>query len=180
MANTYTSGNCTWWVKQNASWWPNGAGNAKDWFPYAQSHGFQTSSNPQKGAIAVWDGGIDPPQGFGHVALVQDFQSDGTFTVSEMNWKGLGVVDTRNVKDRSHLLGFILAPGSSPSSGSSGPSDPFTALQNAFQGIGNSLQNIQGQFIDAGKVAGGGAIVIVGLLIAALLIARPGPLREIL
>jgi hypothetical protein len=177
--NTYTAGNCTWYVKDQFSWVPNMWGNAAEWWGRAQSGGFGTSSNPQAGSIAVWGPGIDPPQGFGHVAVVRAVQPDGSFTVSEMNWQGLGKVDTRTVKDRSNLLGFILAPGSSASpltTGSSGGQDPF-GIGSAILGSASSLQL-------GAQIAGGMALILVGLGVAALIVAGPriasalpGPLR---
>jgi CHAP domain len=160
--NRYSSGNCTWWAKNQAPWWPNGAGNAAEWLAYAQQHGFQTSSAAQVGALAVWGPGIDPPQGFGHVGIVKAVRPDGTFTVSEMNWQGLGKVDTRNVGDRANLEGFILAPGSGPADGGGDPT-----------GLAGGIAASTTALLGAGKVAGGAVLVLTGLLLAVLLIVRP-------
>lgn len=159
--NTYAAGNCTWWAKNQAGWWPNGAGNAAEWWPFAQQHGFGTSSTPQVGALAVWGPGVDPPFGFGHVGIVTGARPDGSFTVSEMNWQGLGKVDSRNVGDRSNLLGFILPPGSSPSGSAGSPAGDTFGLAAAT-----------GQLVSAGQVAGGGLLVVVALVVAGLLVAR--------
>jgi CHAP domain len=169
--NTYTAGNCTWYVKDQLSWVPNLWGNAAEWWGRAQQSGFPTSSSPQVGAIAVWGPGIDPPQGFGHVAVVRAVQPDGSFTVSEMNWQGLGKIDTRTVKDRGNVLGFILAPGSSASSstGSSGGSDPF-GISSAILGSVASLQS-------GAQIAGGTSLVLAGLVLAVVIVAAPRALR---
>lgn len=158
-SNRYAAGNCTWWAKNQAPWWPNGAGNAAEWLGYAQQHGFPTSQQAQVGALAVWGPGIDPPLGFGHVGVVKGVQADGSFTVSEMNWRGLGKVDTRNVGDRADLLGFILPPGSSPSSNGGD--------------AGGALQQAAGQLVSAGQVFGGGALLVAGVLLVVLLVAGP-------
>jgi len=162
--NSYASGNCTWWAKNQAPWVPNGWGNAAEWFPRAQQSGYGTSQSPRVGALAVWGPGVDPPWGFGHVALVKGVQPDGSFTVSEMNWKGLGVVDTRNVTERSNLLGFILPPGSRGDSsaqlGQAAGPDPF------------GLSQATGQLVSAGQVAGGALLVVAALGVAFLLLRR--------
>ncbi len=162
--NRYAAGNCTWWAKNQAPWWPNGAGNAAEWFPYAQQHGFNVSQQPQQGALAVWGPGIDPPFGYGHVGIVKGVQADGTFTVSEMNWQGLGKVDDRNVGDRANLVGFILPPGAKATGDGGG--DPF--------GIGQAIQSSGAQLVTAGKVAGGALLVLGGLLLAVLLVSSRG------
>ena len=165
--NTYVSGQCTWWCKNQAPWIPNGLGNAAEWLTNAKAQGFQTSSNPQVGAIAIWGPGIDPPLGFGHCGKVTAVRPDGTFTVSEMNWKGVGVVDNRNVGDRANLMGFILPPGAQASDSS------------GFGDLGSAIQGAGSQLISAGQVAGGGLLVLGGLIIAVLLVTRPGPLRAL-
>lgn len=155
-SNTYAAGNCTWWARNQASWWPNGAGNAAEWWAYAQAHGFQTTQAPAAGALAVWGPGVDPPFGFGHVGLVKDVRPDGSFVVSEMNWQGLGKVDTRTVSDHSNLLGFILPPGA----------------QAPQSGAGDAIQSAGTQLVSAGQVAGGGLLVLAGLALAVLLVVR--------
>lgn len=168
-ANTYAAGNCTWWVRNQLGWVPNAWGNAAEWWAKAQQSGFGTSQQPQKGAVAVWGPGIDPPWGFGHVAVVTDVKPDGSFTVSEMNWKGLGVVDNRNVGDRSNVLGFILPPGATPT-GAGQSSDIF--------GLGQSIQQSTAGLVSAGQVAGGAVLILVGI-VAAVLIVRPGPVGRL-
>jgi hypothetical protein len=165
--NTYAAGNCTFWVRQNACWVPNRWGNAAEWLGRAQAAGFKTSQNPAQGAVAVWGPGVDPPLGFGHVALVTAVRPDNSFTVSEMNWKGLGVVDTRNVSDHSNLLGFILPAGSA-----SGPPAPGAAAS-ASGGDPFGIQATGTQLVSAAQVGAGGLLIVAGLLLAVLLIFRP-------
>jgi LysM repeat protein len=77
-------GQCTYWVSVNRSvgqW-----NNASEWYWQAQRDGWSTGSTPKVGAIA-WESN--------HVSLVTSVNKDGTVTVSEMNYKGLGVVSTR-------------------------------------------------------------------------------------
>ena len=78
-----TYGNCTWWaafmrpdlasagITGDAGYWYNNAGNL----------GFDLGSEPKIGAIAVFSD-------FGHVAYVEGVGSDGSFSVSEMDYYG--------------------------------------------------------------------------------------------
>jgi len=62
---------------------------------------------PRSGEIAVYQPGSGYDSGYGHVALVTDV-SDTSYTVSEMNHQGLGVVDSRTIAwPDPHLEGFI-------------------------------------------------------------------------
>lgn len=90
--NSYVWGNCTWYVKNmrpdiGSFWGDAGAG----WIYNAQAAGFATGSAPAVGAIAVETG---------HVAYVTAV-GNGTVTVSEMNFVGLGVVSSRTVPTSS-------------------------------------------------------------------------------
>lgn len=107
---SYTVDNCTRFVAGALSWVPAGLGNANEWLANAQKMGLPTigpTASPPPGAVAVWGTGA-----FGHVAEVVG-QVPGGFQVAEENWKGLGVVDTRNVTGSGlgGLIGFILPPG---------------------------------------------------------------------
>lgn len=82
--NLYTAGQCTWYVydrvggKIGSTW-----GNANNWDNAAQAAGYTVDNNPEKGAILQTDAG-----GYGHVAYVESVDSDGSVTVSEMNYNG--------------------------------------------------------------------------------------------
>jgi surface antigen len=94
----YAWGNCTWWVfierSQMGEPIPNGWGNAATWAIRAAADGYLVDHNPSYGAImqtSSVDGGL------GHVAFVESVNSDGSWTISEMNVKGLDVVDERTM-----------------------------------------------------------------------------------
>lgn len=84
--NRYAFGNCTWYAYERraqlgrpvGSFW----GNAATWAMYARSAGYLVSNKPAVGAI-MQNGG-----GYGHVAVVESVNSDGSITVSEMNYAG--------------------------------------------------------------------------------------------
>jgi CHAP domain len=169
--NAYATGNCTWWCFQQSGWVPLGWGNAGEWLANAQQCGYKTSSRPAVGAIGVWGPGVDPPWGYGHCALVTAVRGDGSATVSEMNWKGLGQVDQRNIQpNEPNLQGFILKPGTAPLSGgavfgssaSSNAPDPF--------GINAATKSLT----SVAQVGAGALIILAGLGIL-LLISLRGP-----
>lgn len=81
-ANTYSWGQCTWYVKSVAGWAGNNWGNGQDWANSARQAGYTVNSTPSVGSIAVFAGGqtvhgvgagaydwVAAP-GFGHVAYV--------------------------------------------------------------------------------------------------------------
>lgn len=109
-ALNYFVGQCTRWVAENLSWIPTGLGDAKDWLANAQAKGFQTGSTPSPGAVAVWGTQVGSA---GHVAVVQSVDQAGGFVVSEENWLGSGIADTRSIASAagSGIIGFIYPPG---------------------------------------------------------------------
>lgn len=84
--NTYAAGYCTWYAKNRRPDLPNRLGNANTWVARAAAQGIPTGSAPRAGAIGQ--------QGM-HVVYVESVNGDGTVTISEMNYKGLGVVSSR-------------------------------------------------------------------------------------
>lgn len=90
----YAWGNCTWWASMRRSQInepiPNTWGNAATWAFYATLGGYVVDHTPSYGAIMQIpnvDGGL------GHVAFVESVDPDGTWHISEMNVKGLDIVD---------------------------------------------------------------------------------------
>lgn len=104
-ANAYPWGQCTYYVATIYNI-PGDWGNADTWFPSAQAAGFATTSRPTAGAVVVWGSGGGYSV-FGHVGVVQSVEG-GTFTVTEMNFYGVGIVDTRSGVSMSDVEGFIL------------------------------------------------------------------------
>ncbi|MGH7193904.1 MAG: CHAP domain-containing protein, partial [Candidatus Saccharimonadales bacterium] len=89
--NGYDFGNCTWYVASQVNV-PSNWGNADTWAYYARLSGWNVNSRPAAGAIAQTSGGY-----FGHVAIVRSVNKNGTLTISEMNFAGFDVIDTRTV-----------------------------------------------------------------------------------
>jgi surface antigen/pimeloyl-ACP methyl ester carboxylesterase len=78
-------GNCTWYVNgrlkelgYNSNTLDRLTGNASDWDDLARNAGIHISSTPQIGAIAQWE--------YGHVAVVEKVNSDGTIVISESSY----------------------------------------------------------------------------------------------
>ena len=86
-------GSCTWyaWYRhQDESLMQ--LGNAAQWAYTAASHGLSTGSQPEVGATAVFQPGVQGASGLGHAAHVEAVYSGGWFMVSEMafTWNGGG------------------------------------------------------------------------------------------
>lgn len=84
-ANDYATGNCTLYVASRVHV-PNSLGNANMWDDQAPIK----TSIPVVGMVAQTDAGWA-----GHVAVVEAVNGDGTVTISEMNYDGYNMVDTR-------------------------------------------------------------------------------------
>ena len=70
--------------------------NGGDWADLGAYQGYSVSDNPRPGAIASWPaGGIFG--GYGHVAIVQSVNSNGTINVSEYNWIPYSYDERNNV-----------------------------------------------------------------------------------
>jgi surface antigen len=84
-------GNCTWYANGRAKQFGRNAtrvdrmlGNAGQWGSQAGAAGIATSSQPQVGAIAQWDASGAMP--YGHVAVVEQVNSNGTVVISESSY----------------------------------------------------------------------------------------------
>lgn len=76
-----------WNDKLGKSWYNTrpGSGSAWNWPAMAQDQGYSVSSTPRVGAIVSWDrGGIFGQ--WGHAAIVEAVNGDGTFEISQYNW----------------------------------------------------------------------------------------------
>lgn len=77
--NTYEPGQCTWYVKNRRPDLPNNLGNADTWYARARAQGMAVGTTPVAGAAAPRKVGM-------HVVYVEAVHSDGTITISEMNY----------------------------------------------------------------------------------------------
>ena len=112
---TYTFGNCTWYVARSLGWVRGGWGNATDWAAAALRQGFQETSEPTVGAVVAYRAGPNYSI-YGHVGFVLQVYSRFSFLVSEMNFSAFDEVDQR-VSSLEDVEAFILPPGVAAGSG---------------------------------------------------------------
>lgn len=96
--NKYDYGYCTWYVYNRraelgrpvGSFW----GNASTWASYARGSGYMVNNAPRVGAVMQdsYSAG-----GYGHVAVVESVNADGSIYVSEMNYAGWNVKSYRTL-----------------------------------------------------------------------------------
>ena len=61
-------------------------GNAATWAMYARAAGYRVDNTPSVGAIAQWNAYQGGSYYAGHVGIVESVNSDGSITISEMNY----------------------------------------------------------------------------------------------
>jgi surface antigen len=92
---------CTWYVstRRDITW----LGDAYQWYSNAQAQSYPVGSTPVVGSVMVtWESGL------GHVAYVEATYPDGSWLVSEANFRGFGITDQRLIKPgQVPLIGFI-------------------------------------------------------------------------
>jgi surface antigen len=95
--NLYAWGQCTYYAysrrRQLNLPVENNWGHARTWASRARAMGYAVGTTPAVHAIMHDTGGA-----FGHVAIVESINSDGTITISEMNYAGRrNVITRRNI-----------------------------------------------------------------------------------
>lgn len=77
-----------WNVKLGKDWTNTqpGRGSARYWPELARTQGYSVSQTPRVGAIVSWYGPLYSGDQWGHVAIVEAVNSDGTIDLSEYNW----------------------------------------------------------------------------------------------
>lgn len=98
VGNRYDYGYCTWYAYNRraelgrpvGSFW----GNASSWASFARGSGYGVNSSPEIGAVMQdsYSAG-----GYGHVAVVESKNADGSIVVSEMNYAGWNVRSYRTL-----------------------------------------------------------------------------------
>lgn len=96
--NRYDYGYCTWYAYNRraqlgrpvGSFW----GNASTWASYARGSGYMVNHSPAVGAVMQdsYSAG-----GYGHVAVVESVNGDGSIYISEMNYAGWNVKSYRTL-----------------------------------------------------------------------------------
>jgi surface antigen/LysM repeat protein len=95
-------GQCTWYAAKKYGGVKFG-GNANRWLVNSRAYGHKTGNTPVRGAIVV----TNENRRYGHVAYIERIE-EGRFLISEMNYKGVGVITERWIdNDSSVIKGFI-------------------------------------------------------------------------
>lgn len=100
--DAYPYGQCTWYAynARKEKGLPVGShfGNALSWGASAQALGYWVDNTARfEGDIVVFAPGQQGAHGYyGHVAIVDSVNEDGSITISESNVEGLGVISHRN------------------------------------------------------------------------------------
>jgi surface antigen len=87
-------GQCTYWANmryhQMTGHWIPWLGNAYQWAYQAPSYGWtlSTTPNPHGSSIMVFSPHAEGAGAYGHVAVVESVNSDGSVTTSNWNWGG--------------------------------------------------------------------------------------------
>ena len=99
--NDYPYGQCTWWAytRRAQLGLPAGShfGDARSWGDSARALGYWVDNTARHvGDIVVFAPGQQGADGYyGHVAIVEEVNADGSIKISESNVKGLGVISDR-------------------------------------------------------------------------------------
>lgn len=95
-ASYFPYGQCTWYASQmRPDLMGDVWGNAANWAYAARASGRATGYNPQVGAVAVFQPGVQGAWGAGHVAYVAAVGANGWFLVREMDFPYAGQVTSR-------------------------------------------------------------------------------------
>lgn len=101
VGNAYPYGQCTWWAyerrHQLGKFSGSHFGDARSWAASASALGYPVDNTPtQQGDILVFMPGQEGAHGYyGHVAVVEQVNPDGSILISESNVRGLGIITNR-------------------------------------------------------------------------------------
>jgi len=90
----FAFGQCTYYASmryhQLTGHWVPWLGNAYEWAYEASGFGWVVSSQPHLPSIIVLQSGVQYAGWFGHVAVVESINPDGSVSTSNWNWYGPG------------------------------------------------------------------------------------------
>lgn len=100
-----------YWNNKLGKQWYNtqpGRGSAKYWGEIAGTLGYSRSSSPSKGAFVIWTGPLFSGDQWGHVAVVETVNGDGTIDISEYNWIQYSYSYRKNVNPSDYGNHFFI------------------------------------------------------------------------
>jgi hypothetical protein len=96
--NRFFYGQCTYWANMRyhelTGYWVPWLGNAWQWVAGAEGYGWVVSSTPQLHSIIVLQPGVEGAGWYGHVAIVEQINADGSVLTSNFNWGGAWAQET--------------------------------------------------------------------------------------
>lgn len=99
VSRPFPPGQCTYWANlryhQLTGYWVPWDGNAGQWVAGAKLAHWGYSQAPHVPSIIVLQPGVQSAGPYGHVAVVESINADGTVVTSNMNW---GAFSTTNVE----------------------------------------------------------------------------------
>lgn len=135
-------------------------GNAEDWYASAKRQGLSVGKEPKLGAVMCWAVGAtgNGSDGAGHVAIIEQINSDGSVITSESGWSSRTIFWTKvrirgtgnwGQNSNYRFLGFIYNPAVEKSyvimkRGSTGPA--VKDLQRRLNTFGWYDLNIDGSY----------------------------------
>ncbi len=94
----FAFGQCTYWANlryhELTGYWVPWLGNAYQWAYGAETSGWVVSATPMVPSIIVLQPGVQGAGGYGHVAIVERINPDGSVYTSNYNWYANGGWDT--------------------------------------------------------------------------------------
>lgn len=91
-------GQCTYWANlryhQLTGYWVPWLGNAWQWAGGAANSGWVVSATPKLYSIIVLQAGVQGAGWYGHVAIVEKINADGSVLTSNFNWAGAWATET--------------------------------------------------------------------------------------
>lgn len=108
-------GQCTYWANMRyhelTGQWVPWLGNAWQWIAGAQQYGWVVSSTPHLHSIIVLQPNVEGAGWYGHVAIVEQVNADGSVLTSNYNWAGAWATLTYVTFRPGPGVSFIWAPG---------------------------------------------------------------------
>lgn len=107
-------GQCTYWANmryhQLTGVWVPWLGNANQWTAGAINSGWVVSGTPKVPSIIVLQAGVQGAGYYGHVAVVEKINADGSVLTSNWNWAGNWGVETFVTFRPGPGVAFVWAP----------------------------------------------------------------------
>jgi hypothetical protein len=167
-ADAYAYGNCTYYVAERFPQINAHMGNAGDWVASARRLGYTVLQQPTPGTIAVYSKSYPGSGGYGHVAVVDSLNGDGSFNVSEMNFAGWNYIDKRTVTkaDQNYIIGYIVPPGTTLSQLSQQQNQTSSGPQWTFGPVSILGSDIYFDgLVGWSAMIGGGLLMLAGLTV---------------